>query len=93
MRASRSRHCPKCASERIHRSRRRGLLEHLLSLAGGEIRRCHDCRARRCWFGSARLTLPESDTPGRGAGIVVLCSGFIFCLALVWWMITRTPAT
>lgn len=86
------RHCPKCASSRIHRSRRRGLFERVLSYVGAEILRCHDCRSRRCWLGSANFRLPESETPGRGAGLVVLASGFAICLAIVWWMVTRFPS-
>jgi len=41
------RHCPKCGSVRVRRSRRRGPLEGLLASMGGEICRCHDCCSSR----------------------------------------------
>jgi hypothetical protein len=66
------------------------VIDGLLSRAGGEIRRCHDCRARRCWFGTAAVPLAKDGAPeGTWAGSFVLCTGFVVCLVLVWWTITR----
>src|SRR5258708_24414106 len=45
------RHCPKCGSVRVHRSRRRGPLERVLASLGAAICRCHDCCGRQAWFG------------------------------------------
>jgi hypothetical protein len=86
------RHCPKCASVRVHRSHRRGLAEWLLACLGGEILRCHDCRSRRYWIGAGSIRLAETHTPGRETGIVVLGTGFAICLAVVWWMMTHFNA-
>jgi hypothetical protein len=83
------RHCPKCASSRLHRSHCRGLIERTLRVLGGEILRCHDCRARRSWFGSSSIPLSGSDVPGRRVGIIVLSSGFLMCVSVVWWIVTR----
>lgn len=84
------RHCPKCGSNRLHRSRRRGLIDGALSRLGGEIRRCHDCGSRRCWFGVDALPLARAGVPeGVRAGGFALCTGVLACLALVWWTVTR----
>ena len=36
-------HCPQCASTRLHRSRRQGLVEQGIRIFGGHVQRCHDC--------------------------------------------------
>lgn len=86
------RNCPKCGSSHVHRSRRRSLIEGLLSYFGGEIRRCHDCLARRCWFGTTALPLARAFEPDgiRSAGIV-LSTAFLSCAVVIWWTITRLP--
>jgi hypothetical protein len=38
--------CPKCQTDHFHRSHRRGLLEHLASLAARYPYRCRDCGYR-----------------------------------------------
>ena len=38
--------CPKCRKDRFHRSHRRGLWEHLASLASRYPYRCRDCGYR-----------------------------------------------
>jgi hypothetical protein len=84
------RNCPKCGSSRVHRSRRRGMLDGLLSHIGGEIRRCHDCRSRRCWFGTAALPLARDGVHEETrTGSLVLGTAFLVCLALVWWTVRR----
>ena len=84
------RHCPKCGSVRVHRSRRRGVFEALLDSLGAEIQRCHDCRARRAWFGVTPLRL--SGTSGESSSLTSLllfAAGSLACVVLVWWMISR----
>lgn len=86
-------HCPRCGSARVHRSHRKGALDHVLSLAGARMRRCHDCRSRQAWFGW--LAVPV----GRGSGpadflrqAAVAGGGFLLCLLLLWWMLARFSA-
>ena len=38
--------CPKCKSDRVHRSHRRGALEQFLGLFGMQPHRCHACEHR-----------------------------------------------
>jgi predicted RNA-binding Zn-ribbon protein involved in translation (DUF1610 family) len=84
------RNCPQCGSARIHRSHRKGLLDHILSWCGAEICRCHDCRVRRVWIWSHPFRLASADTrEDRWTAIAVLASGFLACMVLVWWAITR----
>jgi predicted RNA-binding Zn-ribbon protein involved in translation (DUF1610 family) len=42
--------CPRCGSDRVHRSHRRNVFERLLASAGAQINRCQDCRMRQPWF-------------------------------------------
>jgi predicted RNA-binding Zn-ribbon protein involved in translation (DUF1610 family) len=84
------RHCPKCGSVRVHHSRRRGPIERLLSWFGGEICRCHDCRARQAWFGISPIPIGNTDPAANPwTTILVFVSGFVACVVLAWWVITR----
>lgn len=38
--------CPKCKTDRAHRSHRRGLIEHLVCLLPIRVYRCHGCQHR-----------------------------------------------
>lgn len=87
--SEKNRRCPRCGSDRLHQSHRRGLLERLLSAAGAEIRRCHSCRARHSWFGLTAIRLGDSATDRGLSGGVVIGGGFVLCIAFLWWMITR----
>ena len=83
------RHCPKCGSIRVHRSRRRGPIDRLLATMGGAICRCHDCWARQAWFGLSPIPIGNRDPEAPlWAGMVMIgagCAG----LGLVWWVVTR----
>ena len=84
------RHCPRCGSVRVHHSRRRGPIERLLSWFGGEICRCHDCRARQAWFGVSPFPIGNRDPAASPwANILVYVSGVGACVVLAWWVITR----
>ncbi len=54
--------CPKCGSSRVRRSRRRTSVDHALARLGAHIRRCHDCRTRRAWFGVHPLPLSDANS-------------------------------
>jgi len=83
------RHCPKCGSVRVRRSRRRGPLEGLLASMGGEICRCHDCCSRKAWFGVSPFPIGNRDPEAPPwAGVLMIGSGGAV-LALVWWVIAR----
>jgi hypothetical protein len=83
------RHCPKCGSVRVHRSRRRGPVEGLIAGLGAEICRCHDCCLRKAWFGISPLPIGNRDPEGSPwAGLLTIGSGSAV-LVLVLWAITR----
>jgi predicted RNA-binding Zn-ribbon protein involved in translation (DUF1610 family) len=87
------RHCPKCGSVRVRQSRRRGPIEGLLSWFGGEICRCHDCRARQAWFGITPIPIGNRDPQANPwTNIIVFVSGLVACVVLAWWVITRYTA-
>jgi hypothetical protein len=79
------RHCPKCGSVRVHRSRRRGPIEGLFAGLGAEICRCHDCCLRRAWFGISPIPIGNRDPEGSPwAGLVTIASGgVVLVLVLV----------
>lgn len=83
------RHCPKCGSIRVHPSRRQGPVENLLATLGGTICRCHDCCARRVWFGLAALPIGNRDPETPPWTGIAMFGSSCAALALVWWVVTR----
>jgi hypothetical protein len=83
------RHCPKCGSVRVHRSRRRGLLDQALAALGGEICRCHDCRGRQAWFGFSPIPIGNRDPDVPSWAGLAMVSSALAGLVLVWWVVTR----
>ncbi len=90
--SDKQRRCPHCGSDRLHQSHRRGGIERVLTVLGGKIRRCHSCRARHSWFGLTAIRLGDSATDRGVSGTLILGGGFVACIALVWFMITRFGA-
>ena len=83
------RHCPKCGSVRVHRSRRRGPIEPLIAWMGAEICRCHDCCARKAWFGVSPIPIGNRDPEGSPwSGILLIGMGGAL-LVLIFWAIAR----
>jgi predicted RNA-binding Zn-ribbon protein involved in translation (DUF1610 family) len=82
--------CPRCQSKRVHRSHRRAGLDRLLFALGAEIRRCHDCRFRHAEFFSLNIPLAEpQNARRRWASLLVMTSGFLVCLLIMWFVIRR----
>ena len=82
--------CPRCHSDRVHRSHRRTAFDFLVHALGAEIRRCRDCRFRHASF--LRFSVPLGETQNaarRWTSIFVMGSGFLVCLLFVWWIIRR----
>ena len=83
------RHCPKCGSVRVHHSRRKGFFEGLLVSLGGEICRCHDCCARKAWFGASPIPIGNRDPEGPVWGGFLMIGSGGAVLALIVWMVAR----
>jgi hypothetical protein len=84
------RHCPKCGSLRVHRSRRRGPVEYVLASLGASICRCHDCCGRQAWFGCSPLPIGNRDPNASPVlSLAMLLTGAAASLGLLWWMFTR----
>lgn len=84
------RRCPQCGSLRVHRSRRRTFLDRVLTLAGGVIRRCQDCRRRQAWFRSTPVVLDLADSPThKWADLAVVGSGIALCVLFGMWIAVR----
>jgi predicted RNA-binding Zn-ribbon protein involved in translation (DUF1610 family) len=84
------RHCPKCGSVRVHRSRRRGPVERLLTWFGANICRCHDCRARQAWFGLSPVPVGNADPEAPSwIGLAMLCSACLGATGILVWVLRR----
>jgi len=78
--------CPKCGSLKVHRSRRHGVLERLVALAGLRFRRCHECNTRFATFGNSVLLKTDVDGLLRKIGIALLMMlALIIVVAIVMW--------
>lgn len=90
------RSCPKCGSERIHRSHRRGAVERCLSLCGLRARRCHECNTRSVSVGNSVILRSDVDVLLRKISIVVLAAVAVLAVVMgVLWFSRRdaTPPT
>jgi hypothetical protein len=47
--------CPACGALMSHRSRRRGVIDRIISSIGGQTRRCDVCTTRFVRFGSSTI--------------------------------------
>jgi hypothetical protein len=61
-------------------------------MLGADIRRCHGCCSRRAWWGSFAIRVGQnSNQVSRMYSTAILGGGFVFCLAIMWWVVTSTP--
>jgi hypothetical protein len=90
--AGKHRRCPRCGSDRLHPSHRRGFAERAMYLIGADIQRCYSCRARLCWFGLASIRLGEEASDAILSAGAVICLGSALSIATVFWLITRLGA-
>lgn len=82
--------CPRCRSNAVHRSHRRGVFDYVFHALGAEVRRCHDCRSRHAAFTTFTLPLGEpGSAAGRWTKLFVMASGLLVCLIFAWWAIRR----
>jgi transposase-like protein len=88
--------CPKCGSQRIHRSHRRGAGEHVLSICGLKSRRCHECNTRFVTLGSSTLFRNDVDRLFRKLSVVLLAAvALVAVVSIVLWLSRReaNPST
>ena len=86
-----NRNCPRCGSDRVLRSHRRNGLERMYHWLGADLRRCHQCLARRAWFGSLHFPLSSRKPSNTWLGVALSGSGGAICLLAAWWIISRLP--
>ncbi len=80
------RRCPQCGSERVHRSRRRGVTEKVIALVSLKIRRCHECNTRLASFGNSVLLLKDLNRFLRKATMLaVMGVAMVLVVAIVVW--------
>ncbi len=60
------------------------MMDRILTLAGGVIRRCQDCRRRQVWFGATPVPLDRADSPVYlWTELAVIGMGLSACLLFV----------
>jgi len=92
-RSSSHRPCPRCGSTRVHRSRRRGVIEHVFGLAGLTIRRCHACGLRFTRLGDSVILPEDVGRVLRRLGQLALAvAGASLVLGLMVWFAARQAA-
>jgi hypothetical protein len=75
--------CPKCGSERVHRSHRRGAGERVLGLIGLKSRRCHECNTRFVAIGNSILFRSDVERLFRRVSLVVLAGVAVLLVVIV----------
>ena len=85
--------CPRCKSERIHRSHRRGVLERLLSVLGLKARRCHECNTRFVAIGKSTLYRSDVEFVLRKISLVVLSAAAVLAAVMAVLCFSRTQET
>lgn len=75
--------CPKCHSERVHRSRVRGGSERVFSILGLRFRRCHECNARFVAIGDSILFKSDVDLLLRRIAVVLLAALAVLAIVVV----------
>jgi hypothetical protein len=85
--------CPKCNSERVRRSHRKGALERILSFFGLGPRRCHDCNVRFLTIGKSMLYRSDVDVLLRNVIVVVMAGIALLAIVMVvlWLSRSQTP--
>jgi hypothetical protein len=78
--------CPKCNSQRIHRSHRKGVTEHAVRVFGLRSRRCHECSARFVTLGQSAILRNDVERVLRTVSLAVLAAIAVVMVvgAVVW---------
>jgi hypothetical protein len=85
--------CPKCGSARVHHSRRRGTLEHLLALVGARVQRCHACRVRFVRVLRSTIYMDEARRSLRNSWrLCLVLAGTLLVLIILLWLVNRQSA-
>lgn len=79
--------CPKCNSERVHRSHRRGVMERIAAVFGFKSRRCHACSARFVTMGNSALFRRDAEVILQKIALALLGALTITAvvLAVLWF--------
>jgi hypothetical protein len=87
--------CPQCGSARIHRSRRRLTLERLTILAGGSLRRCHECNARYLMFGSSLIRIADLRRVRERCLLAsaMAAAALLIMAAIIWFSHSQASST
>jgi hypothetical protein len=85
--------CPKCASERVRRSRRRGLPEKFIGLLGARANRCRECNYRFLSLGNSTILTSDLQVLFRKAAMGAMAVlALALVLAVVMWFAGRHAA-
>ena len=79
--------CPRCGSERVRRSTRRGWVERLAVLAGARLRRCHRCNLRFIRVAGSTVLISDAQRFARKIGFLALMLvAALAVVAVIAWL-------
>ena len=82
--------CPRCRSNRVHRSHSKSFLERSLKLAGARKRRCHDCGFDFFRWGRTILTMKDLERiVHRLSGYSAMLISLALLLLTIRWLALR----
>ena len=84
-------HCPRCTSERVHRSRARDLIEKSFKIAGARKRRCHECGFDYFQLGSSVVVKKDLERLARRLlRYLAAAISLAILLSAIHWFVLRT---
>jgi transposase-like protein len=85
--------CPKCGSNRVHRSHRRTVGERLGILLAAKMKRCHECNLRFVQLYGSTLLLSDLQRAVRKlVWTAVVVMALLTVLAIVIWFSNKQAA-
>jgi hypothetical protein len=85
-------HCPHCGSARVHRSRRRTVLEHVAG-AIGTLARCHECGVRVLQAAGCAIRVDAMDRTWKRAVTVLLVAAAVGAILVVILLLGRLTSS
>jgi len=84
-------HCPRCTSERVHRSRPHDLMEKSFKMAGARKRRCHECGFDYFELGSSVVVKKDLERLARRLlRYLAAAVSLAILLSAIHWFVLRT---
>ena len=79
--------CAQCGSPRIHRSRHRHPVERVVTMLGGNLRRCHNCNSRFIRLGGSLLRMTDLRRVSQrlALAIAMVLAAAVIMITILWF--------